>query len=72
MNKEIPPPGAYVIDTRTDQVGQVITSTGDLLHLHPPGGGAGWDCPVDSIEMTALRVYLRARVIEANRMRRLV
>ncbi|WP_424891493.1 hypothetical protein [Streptomyces sp. XH2] len=72
MNKEIPPLGAYVIDTRTDEVGQVITSTGDLLHLRPPGGGDAWDCPAEAAEVTSLRVYLRSRVIEANRRRRLV
>ncbi|MEV5376971.1 hypothetical protein B7P34_29455 [Streptosporangium nondiastaticum] len=72
MNKEIPPLGAYVIDTRTDEVGQVITSADDLLRLRPPGGGAAWDCPVEATEVTTLRVYLRLRVIEANRARRLV
>ncbi|MBF6044964.1 hypothetical protein GO001_06960 [Streptomyces sp. NRRL B-1677] len=72
MNKEIPPLGAYVIDTRIDEVGQVTAHAVDLVRLRPPSGGAAWDCPVEATEVTSLRVYLRARVIEANRMRRLV
>ncbi|GGX78868.1 hypothetical protein GCM10010324_25540 [Streptomyces hiroshimensis] len=72
MNNEIPPLGAYVIDTRTDRVGQVIKYSGDLVHLHPPCSGAGWDCPVSEIQATTLRAYLRARVTEVNRQRRLV
>ncbi|QLE72557.1 hypothetical protein FGW37_13960 [Streptomyces rectiverticillatus] len=72
MSNDIPPLGAYVIDTRTDRVGQVIEHTGDLVHLHPPCSGAGWDCPASEIQATTLRAYLRARVAEVNNRRRLV
>ncbi|MFE5870462.1 hypothetical protein [Streptomyces roseifaciens] len=72
MSNEIPPPGAYVIDTRTDRVGQVIKYAGDLVHLHPPCSGDGWDCPASAIQATTLRAYLRARVAEVNNRRRLV
>ncbi|WP_268254381.1 hypothetical protein [Streptomyces hiroshimensis] len=43
-----------------------------MVHLHPPCSGAGWDCPVSEIQATTLRAYLRARVTEVNRQRRLV
>ncbi len=72
MNREIPPRGAYVIDTRTDRVGQVMDHTGDFVHLRPPGGGCEWECPAASLQVTTLRAYLRARVSEVNNRRRLV
>lgn len=72
MISEIPPRGAYVIDTRTDRVGQVMDHTGDFVHLRPPGGGKEWECPVTSLQITTLRAYLRAHVTDVNNHRRFI
>ncbi|RLU83986.1 hypothetical protein CTZ27_27865 [Streptomyces griseocarneus] len=70
MNKDIPPLRAYVIDTRTGQVGQVVSSEGTLVRLRARASGPTWDCPADALQTTTLRAYLRARISDANARRR--
>ncbi|MEV8476970.1 hypothetical protein [Streptomyces sp. NPDC051173] len=74
MNKEIPPCGAYVIDSRTGTVSQVIGHTRDFtfVRLRQPGGGREWSCPAASAQTTTLRAYLRVQVSEINNRRRIV
>lgn len=40
-----PTPVTYVVDTRTDRLGQVMDRHAGHLQLRPPQGGLEWDCP---------------------------
>ncbi|MCC3769429.1 hypothetical protein K6I34_001610 [Streptomyces sp. UNOC14_S4] len=62
----MPPCGAYVIDTRTGQVGQVVGSEGTMARLRARTSGPTWDCPAEALQPTTLRDYLRARVSDVN------
>ncbi|URN14545.1 hypothetical protein LUW77_17265 [Streptomyces radiopugnans] len=59
--------GSYVVDSRSDRVGQVMGTVGGLVRLRPPGGGLEWDCPADALRLTGTCEELRARVTEINR-----
>ncbi|MQY13047.1 hypothetical protein SRB5_31870 [Streptomyces sp. RB5] len=62
----LPPVGAYVVDTRTDTVGQVRDTLHGLLQLRPVGGGREWDCPPEAIRPTTPVERLHAGVATAN------
>ncbi|CAL9481050.1 MULTISPECIES: hypothetical protein [Streptomyces] len=59
--------GSYVVDSRSDRVGQVMGTVGGLVRLRPPGGGLEWDCPADALRPAGTCEELRARVTEINR-----
>ncbi|GAA0379110.1 hypothetical protein GCM10010319_67080 [Streptomyces blastmyceticus] len=46
--REAPEVGAFVIDTRTDRVGQVMGHEGSRLQLRPPHGGREWEAEPDA------------------------
>ncbi|MGK5448588.1 hypothetical protein [Streptomyces radiopugnans] len=62
-----PAVGSYVVDSRSDRVGQVTGAVGGLVRLRPPGGGPAWDCPADALRPAGTCEELRARVTEINR-----
>ncbi|MFI5632861.1 hypothetical protein ACIA8E_26470 [Streptomyces sp. NPDC051664] len=62
-----PEPGTYAVDSRDGRVGRVMGCVGPYVQLRPPGGGAEWDCPPESVQPAPPGVVLRARVTEANR-----
>ena len=66
MNSEIPPAGAYAVDTRTDRVGQVMEVRGPYVHLRPPTGGREWEAPREAVRPAQVREELSARVSDLN------
>ncbi len=66
MTEPAPPVGAYVVDARTDRVGQVMGHEGPYVQLRPPGGGREWDVPPEAVQQASVRDELRARVTERN------
>ncbi|WP_299535750.1 hypothetical protein [uncultured Streptomyces sp.] len=63
--------GSFVVDGRAGRVGRVVETLGTAVRLRPPGGGAVWECPVESLCPASPSVVLRARVKEINRQRQL-
>ncbi|MEV5241036.1 hypothetical protein AB0K89_18305 [Streptomyces cinnamoneus] len=45
--------GAYVVDTRSGALGQVMGSVGPRVHVRPPGGGQEqtWEVPADALRL---------------------
>ncbi|MER5684665.1 hypothetical protein [Streptomyces sp. NPDC002205] len=66
-----PKPGTYAVDARDGRVGRVMGRVGPYVQLRPPGGGAEWDCPPESVQPASPGDVLRARVKEVNREGRL-
>ncbi|GAA2633321.1 hypothetical protein [Streptomyces axinellae] len=66
MNDEIPPAGAYAVDTRTDRIGQVMDVWGPYVQLRPPKGGCEWDVPREAIRPARVSEELGARVSDLN------
>ncbi|WP_328328150.1 MULTISPECIES: hypothetical protein [unclassified Streptomyces] len=58
--------GAYVMDTRHGQVGEVIGHGAGFVRLRPPAGGAEWECPEDALRAVTAREQLIARTALAN------
>ncbi|MET9530991.1 MULTISPECIES: hypothetical protein [unclassified Streptomyces] len=58
--------GAYVMDTRRGQVGEVIGHDAGFVRLRPPAGGAEWECPDDALRAVTAREQLIARNALAN------
>jgi hypothetical protein len=69
----VPEVGAYVVDTRSDTVGQVIGRIGPRLQLRAPGGGREWNAAPEVLRAVVARTgeELRARVTEFNRTTRM-
>jgi hypothetical protein len=67
MNDEIPPPGSYAVDTRTDRVGKVTGADGSYVRLRPPAGGQEWDVPPEALRPAGTLEELRAKVTEINK-----
>lgn len=69
----VPEVGAYVVDTRSDTVGQVVGRIGPRLQLRAPGGKREWGAPPEVLRVVAARTgdELRARVAEFNRTTRM-
>ncbi|WP_425444517.1 hypothetical protein [Streptomyces alboverticillatus] len=44
-----PEPGAFVVDTRRDKVGQVMGHEGPRLQLRPPRGGREWEAAPEDV-----------------------
>ncbi|MEV6795404.1 hypothetical protein AB0M87_26205 [Streptomyces sp. NPDC051320] len=61
-----PTKGAYVIDTRCGEIGEVVRRSDATLRLRPPAGGRGWDCPADAVRTATAREQLDARTALAN------
>ncbi|WP_016908515.1 hypothetical protein [Streptomyces xiaopingdaonensis] len=66
MNSEIPPVGAYAVDTRTNRIGRVMDAGGPYVQLRPPTGGYEWDVPPEAVRAAGTLEELRARVRERN------
>lgn len=63
----MPERGSFAVDLRDGRVGRVMGRVGPYVQLRPPGGGAEWDCPPDSVRPAPPGLALRARVTEINR-----
>ncbi|HEY9329856.1 MAG TPA: hypothetical protein VIS09_16710 [Streptomyces sp.] len=63
----VPERGAFAVDERDGRVGRVMGWVGPYVQLRPPGGGAEWECPPDSVRPAPPGLALRARVTEINR-----
>lgn len=61
-----PEPGAFVVDTRTGALGQVMAREGTLLHLRPPRGGLEWNADVGSVRPATDAERLSAKVQATN------
>ncbi|MGW2366574.1 hypothetical protein ACWCZ5_13460 [Streptomyces sp. NPDC001667] len=63
-----PPPetGTFVIDTRTDRVGQVMGSEGPYIQLRPPHGGKEWEARPDAVRAVTRSELLSAKVRQVN------
>lgn len=61
-----PRKGAYVMDTRREEVGEVVRRSGGKLRLRLPAGGREWDCPADAVRTATAREQLVARTALAN------
>ncbi|MEU2868268.1 hypothetical protein ABZ769_03565 [Streptomyces olivoreticuli] len=63
-----PPPeaGTFVIDTRTDRVGQVMGNEGPHLQLRPPHGGKEWEARPDAVRPVTRSELLSAKVRQVN------
>lgn len=57
LRGERPPVGAYVVDVRDGQVGEVMGHVGGKVQLRPVGGGREWDCPPESTRPAAQGRY---------------
>lgn len=57
--------GVYVVDRRTNRVGEVMDTHGTYMQLRPPRGGAEWDCPPTAVRL-ATQAERRAAGIAAN------
>lgn len=66
MNGEIPPPGAYAVDTRTGRIGQVMEANELYVNLRPPTGGYEWEVPPEAIRAARVSEELSARVSDLN------
>ncbi|MEU5427451.1 hypothetical protein AB0H73_17875 [Streptomyces olivoreticuli] len=64
--REAPEIGTFVIDTRTDSVGQVMGHEGPRLQLRPPHGGREWEAEPDSTRPATDSELLSAKVKAAN------
>ncbi|MEV3949238.1 hypothetical protein AB0K57_16515 [Streptomyces halstedii] len=62
-----PEPGTFAVDGRDGRVGRVMRRVGPYVQLRPPGGGAEWECPWESVRPAPPGIALRARVREINR-----
>ncbi|WP_416971386.1 hypothetical protein [Streptomyces sp. 4F14] len=59
--------GTYVLDTRTNRIGEVMDHLNGHLQLRPIGGGVEWDCrPVDT-EPPTPEALLSERVRTRNK-----
>ncbi|GAA2913762.1 hypothetical protein GCM10020221_06810 [Streptomyces thioluteus] len=54
--------GAYVVDTRSAKLAQVMARMGPRVYVRPPGGGREWDAPPE-----ALRPATREELAAATR-----
>ncbi|MFI1593205.1 hypothetical protein [Streptomyces venezuelae] len=61
-----PPVGAYVVDTRSGQVGRVMGHEGPYVQLRPYGGGREWDCAPEAVRTATTAERLRAATAYAN------
>ncbi|GHC73466.1 hypothetical protein [Streptomyces cinnamoneus] len=43
--------GAYVVDTRSGTLAQVVGSAAPRVQVRPPGGGQEWDVPADALRL---------------------
>ncbi|KNB50111.1 hypothetical protein [Streptomyces caatingaensis] len=43
--------GAYVVDTRTATLAQVMAVVGRRVYVRPPGGGREWDVPPEALRL---------------------
>lgn len=58
--------GAYVVDTRTDVIGEVMAAADGVLWLRPPRGGREWEVPQDAVRPPTAAEALRAKLARAN------
>ncbi|MEU5427421.1 hypothetical protein AB0H73_17720 [Streptomyces olivoreticuli] len=63
-----PPPetGTFVIDTRTDRVGQVMGNEGPNLQLRPPHGGKEWEARPDAVRPVTRSELLSSKLRQVN------
>ncbi|MBB5116798.1 hypothetical protein AF335_30110 [Streptomyces eurocidicus] len=61
-----PNPRVYVIDTRTDTVGEVMDHQGPRLQLRPPTGGREWEADPGATRPATTAELLSAKVRAAN------
>lgn len=61
-----PNPRVYVVDTRTDTVGEVMDHQGPRLQLRPPTGGREWEAEPQATRPATGAELLRAKVRAAN------
>ncbi|MFE4670020.1 hypothetical protein ACFRI7_24280 [Streptomyces sp. NPDC056716] len=66
MSTPKPPIGAYVVDTRTGQVGVVMGHEGPYVQLRPVGGGREWDTPPGAVRAASGAERLRAATAYEN------
>ncbi|MGH3309842.1 MAG: hypothetical protein ACRDP3_04555 [Streptomyces sp.] len=71
MTSEIPPFGAFAVDTRSGRVGRVMGAEGPYVQLRPLAGGKEWDVPPEHLRVALVMEELSARVAELNRQSRM-
>ncbi|MCD9878248.1 hypothetical protein AB0G54_07720 [Streptomyces yokosukanensis] len=68
--QDVPEVGTVVVDTRSDQLGEVMGAEGPYVQLRPLGGGIEWDVPPRALREATTSDELRAKVREVNASRR--
>ncbi|MBC2877445.1 MULTISPECIES: hypothetical protein [Streptomyces] len=43
--------GAYVVDTRSAKLAQVMAHAGHRVYVRPPRGGREWEAPVEALRL---------------------
>ncbi|WP_431780814.1 hypothetical protein [Streptomyces chumphonensis] len=43
--------GTYVVDTRSDTLGELMANEGRNVLLRPPPGGREWACPPEALRL---------------------
>ncbi|WP_171167496.1 hypothetical protein [Streptomyces sp. I05A-00742] len=43
--------GAYVVDTRSAKLAQVMARVGPRVYVRPPGGGREWEAPPEALRL---------------------
>lgn len=61
-----PEKGAFVVDLRRNQVGQVTGHEGPYIQLRPPKGGREWEASPDDVRPATEAERLTAKVQAAN------
>ncbi|MEX3107575.1 MULTISPECIES: hypothetical protein [unclassified Streptomyces] len=59
--------GTYVLDTRSNRIGEVMDHLNGHLQLRPIGGGVEWDCPPTDTELPTREALLSERLRTRNR-----
>ena len=61
--------GAYVVDARNGQLGQLVDTDGPYVILRPSLGGREWSCPPSALRLAtrAEREAMDVRVDEGTR-----
>ncbi|QNP71963.1 hypothetical protein IAG44_22800 [Streptomyces roseirectus] len=59
--------GTYVLDTRSNRIGEVMDHLNGHLQLRPIGGGLEWDCHPTDTQLPTPEALLRERVRSRNR-----
>ncbi|WP_031507999.1 hypothetical protein [Streptomyces megasporus] len=57
----------YLMDTRRNQIGELMGKSGGRYFLRPPGGGREWECLPENTRLPTPEEQLSAGVRAANR-----